>query len=285
MIIDGRTIANHILAQLLLRVDELEEKHHIQPHMAVVRVGDDGATTSYVAQKEKTAKKIGAIVSVYNFPDNVTEQHLQQSIDFLQKEGNIHGIILQLPVPKHINYEKIIAGIDPSKDVDGFHPESPFEVPIANAILKILELPMMKETEKTGESFNEWLKSKKFVVMGKGKTGGQPIIDILKKRGAQVEIVDSQTQNPSLITQHADIIITAVGKPHTLNAEMIKKDAVLIGIGMSRDADGNFVGDYDENDIKDKASMYTPIPGGVGPVNVACLMENLITATEKTTNN
>lgn len=285
MIIDGRTIANHILAELLLRVDELQEKHDIQPHLAVVRVGDDPATTSYVAQKEKTAKKIDAVVSVYNFSDNVTEKHLQESIEFLQKEGTIHGLILQLPVPKHINYEKIIAGIDPSKDVDGFHPESQFEVPIANAVLKILELPMMKETEKTGESFNEWLKSKKFVVMGKGKTGGQPIIDLLQERGAHVEVVDSQTANPKDLTSKADVIITAVGKPHVLTADMIKKDAVLIGIGISMDKDGNFVGDYDEEDIKDKASMYTPIPGGVGPVNVACLMENLVTAVEKTAHN
>ncbi|HXS15054.1 MAG TPA: bifunctional 5,10-methylenetetrahydrofolate dehydrogenase/5,10-methenyltetrahydrofolate cyclohydrolase, partial [Candidatus Saccharimonadales bacterium] len=168
---------------------------------------------------------------------------------------------------------------------DGFRPNSPFIIPIASAVLKVLELPMMKETEKTGESFNDWLKNKNIVVMGKGKTGGQPVIEILHQHGAKINVVDSQTQNPEELTHNADIVITAVGKPHTLTANMIKKDTILIGIGMSMDENGNFVGDYDQEDIKNKAEWYTPIPGGVGPVNVACLMENLVTAAEHTSQN
>ncbi len=291
MIIDGRTIANHILAQLLVRVDNLQEKYGIQPHMAVIRVGDDPATTSYVNQKAKKAKEIGAVLSAYNFPDNVTEKKLKESIDFLQsqtdpaKEAGIHGLILQLPVPLGIDYEKLILDIQPEKDIDGFRPNSPFTIPIASAVLKILEIPAIKETVETGESFLEWLRSKKIVVMGKGKTGGQPIIDILKKQAADVTVVDSSTVNRELITKEADIIVTAVGKPHILTPDMIKKDVILLGVGISMDENGKFAGDYNEEEIQHIASWYTPIPGGVGPVNVACLMENLVIATENSVKN
>ncbi|HEX7042366.1 MAG TPA: bifunctional 5,10-methylenetetrahydrofolate dehydrogenase/5,10-methenyltetrahydrofolate cyclohydrolase [Patescibacteria group bacterium] len=285
MIIDGKTISNYILADLLNRVDELDRDFNIQPHMAVVRVGEDPAISSYIAQKEKMAKKIGAIVSVYNFPDSVNQETLKESLDFLQTKTDIHGIILQLPVPAHIDYEKLILDIHPDKDVDGFRPNSGFVIPIANAVMKILEIPMIRETEKTGESFNDWLLSKEIVVMGKGKTGGLPIIELLRKRGLEPIVIDSQTPNPSIITKSADIVITAVGKPGTLTADMIKKDSILIGVGMGLNSEGKFVGDYNEEEIKDKAGWYTPIPGGVGPVNVACLMENLVTAAENSIKN
>lgn len=282
MIIDGRTIANHILADLVTRVDELQEKYDIQPHLAVVRVGDDPAITSYINQKDKMAKEIGAIVSVYNFPDAVTQDELKKCIDFLQESGDIHGLILQLPVPKHIDYEKLILNIHPDKDVDGFRPNSQFIVPIAAAVLKLLEIPMIKETIETGESFNEWLKSKKIVVMGKGKTGGQPVMDLLKQRGADVTVIDSTTTFVKDKTTDADIIISAVGKPEIITPDIIKKDAILISIGMTLDENGKFVGDYNEDAIQDKASWYTPVPGGAGPVNAASLMENLVIATENT---
>lgn len=284
MIIDGKTIANYLLADLLNRVDDLEEAYHVQPHLAVIKVGDDPAVASYVAQKEKTAKKIGALVSVYNFPESATQQTIQESIDFLQQKTTIHGLILQLPVPKHIDYEALIHAIHPDKDVDGFVENSPFIIPIASAVMKILEVPMIKETEKTGESFNDWLRSKKIVVMGKGKTGGMPITQLLKKKGADVTVIDSHTANPSLITKTADIIITAVGKRGVLTKDMIKKDVILLNVGMTR-KDDTFYGDYDEDEIKDIASWYTPTPGGVGPVNVACLLENLILAAENSIKN
>lgn len=285
MIIDGKTISNYILADLLNRVEDLEKEYDVQPHLAVIRVGEDPAISSYIRQKEKMAKQIGAIVSVYNFPESVDQKTLQESIDFLQIKTNIHGIILQLPVPSHIDYETLINDIHPDKDVDGFVKGSQFVIPVASAVMKALEIPMIKETQKTGESFNEWLASKNIVVMGKGKTGGLPVIELLKKRGAEPKVIDSQTPNPSEFTQQADIIITAVGKPHMLTSNMIKKDVILIGIGMGMDSEGNFVGDYDEQDIKDKAAWYTPIPGGIGPINVACLMENLVIAAENSVKN
>lgn len=284
MLLDGRTVANYILAQLIVRVDALAEEG-IMPHLAVIQVGENPETTSYVAQKEKKAKEIGAIVSVYKHPENISQEKLQETIDFLQKNTDIHGIILQLPIPKNLNELELINSIDPNKDVDGFTSNSPFIVPIAQAIMKLLEVPMMKETATTGDSFNEWLLSKNIVVMGKGSTGGKPIIDELEERGADVHVVDSQTPNPASITQSADIIITAVGKPEVLTKDMIKKDAILLNVGMSRGMSGKFVGDYNEEDIKDIAGWYTPTPGGVGPVNVACLLENLVTAAENSVKN
>lgn len=284
MILDGRTVANHILAELIIRVDSLAEKG-IVPHLAVVKVGDDPATTSYVSQKEKKGKEIGALVSVYNLPENVSQETARQTINFLSEDESIHGIILQLPVPKTLDEHALIQSIKPEKDVDGFVPNSPFTVPIASAIIKLLEVPMMKDALETGESFNEWLLSRNIVVMGKGPTGGLPIINELIKRGVEPHIVDSQTPNPSLVTQAADIIITAVGKQNILTKDMVTKDTILLNVGMTRGTDEKFYGDYNEEDIKDIASWYTPTPGGVGPVNVACLLENVVTAAERVIKN
>lgn len=283
MIIDGRTIANHILDDLSERTYMLWQKYHTVPHLAVIRVGSDEATSSYIAQKEKMAKKIGAVVSVYNFDDTVQEDELIESMKFLQEKGDIHGLILQLPIPKNLNEEKLIKTILPQHDIDGFVPNSPFMVPIASAVYKILGIAHLKE--ETSMLLDTWLSQQKITVLGKGKTGGQPIIDMLKKKGIAVQVIDSQTKNPEEITREADIIITAVGKLHLLTSNMIKKDVILLGIGMDMDEEGNFYGDYNEEDIKDKAKMYTPIPGGVGPVNVACLLENLVSAAEQSVKN
>ncbi len=284
MILDGRTVANHILAGLITRADTLAEKGII-PHLAVVKVGNDPATTSYVAQKEKKGKEIGALVSVYNHPEDISQEKIQETIDFLQKDESIHGIILQLPISKHLHAEQLINSIPAGKDVDGFVKNSPFTVPIAAAIFKLLEIPCSKETFVTGESYNEWLKSKNIVVMGKGATGGLPIINELRKRGVKPIIVDSSTPNPSAITKAADIIITAVGRPNILTKDMITKDIILLNVGMIKGDDEKFYGDYNEEDIKDIASWYTPTPGGVGPVNVACLLENVVLAAENTVKN
>lgn len=286
MILDGKTVANHILAELLVRSEALQNKGII-PHLAVIRVGNNPETTSYISQKEKRGKEIGVVVSVYKHHENIPQEKLQETISFLQKDDTIHGIILQLPIPKNLNEEVLINTIGPEKDVDGFVAHSPFTVPIAAAIMKLLEIPMIKEITETRESFsfNEWLRMKKIVVMGKGKTGGMPIITELTKRGAEPFIIDSQTKNPEELTKKADIIITAVGKPHILTKEMIKKDVILLNVGMTRGDDEKFYGDYNEEDIQDIAGWYTPTPGGVGPVNVACLLENLIIAAEKTITN
>ncbi|HEV2339300.1 MAG TPA: bifunctional 5,10-methylenetetrahydrofolate dehydrogenase/5,10-methenyltetrahydrofolate cyclohydrolase [Patescibacteria group bacterium] len=280
MIIDGRTIANSILENLSQRIRKLQKNYGIEPHLVVIRVGEDPAITSYIAQKEKMAKKIGAIVSVYNFPSNVTEDELKACLDFLQTKTNIHGTILQLPLPPHLDGKKLLLEIRAEKDVDGFRPNSQFPVPIAQAVIKCLKIPYVKVAEKTEQIFDEWLKSKTVIVIGKGKTGGQPVIDALQKKGIHPMIIDTRTEHPEVILKQADIIISAVGKEHVITKNILKKDVILIGIGIHMTDEGKFAGDYNETEIKDIASWYTPVPGGVGPVNVACLMENLVIATE-----
>jgi len=282
MLIDGRLLAQKILEELKLRVEKLQSEKNIIPHLAIIRIGNDPATTSYVNQKEKMGKQIGGMVSTYNFPENASEYELLQSISFLQTKGDIHGIIVQLPLPQQLNEEKLIFAIDADKDVDGFRTDSLFPTPIAAAVMRILEEVYQIERGKEGKFFN-WLQSQKIVILGKGKTGGRPIINTLKKIHIEPTIIDSKTHRPELITKTADILICAVGNKGTIvTADMIKKDSILIGIGMSLDSDGKLRGDYETEEIKDIAGYYTPIPGGVGPVNAAMLLVNVVEAAEKT---
>lgn len=281
MIIDGKAISQLLLSDLAKRVHALQHDHNITPHLAVLRLGNDPAISSYVAQKEKMAKEIGAYVSVYNYPVNSTEKQLRDAIHFLQTKGDIHGLIVQLPLPSHLHEENLLKEINPTMDVDGFKESSPFIVPLASAVLYILEVVYEKITDEKEDTFMKWLANKFIVVIGKGKTGGQPIINLFQKFGIHPHTVDSKTKNPQILTSQADIIISAVGKKGVITSESVKKDVVLIGIGMGKDTDGKFYGDYETDDMKDKASFYTPIPGGVGPVNVAKLMENLVIAAEK----
>ncbi len=285
MLLDGRTVANHIFEDLADRVHILLGMNGIIPHLAVVRVGDNPETTSYVTQKEKKGKEIGIVVSVYSHLDSVSQETLHETIDFLQKDESIHGVILQLPIPDRLDTKKCIERIRPEKDVDGFVSGSPFTVPIAAAITKLLEIPMMKDALETEESYNEWLQRHTILVMGKGPTGGLPIIHELQKRGIEPLVIDSHTPHPEELTKKADIIITAVGKRGVLTKEMVKNDVILLNVGMTRGDDEKFVGDYNDEDMKDIASWYTPTPGGVGPVNVACLLENVVVAAENTIKN
>lgn len=265
MKIDGKQIAEKIFEELKAKVKKLREKNII-PNLAIILVGNDPASKSYIRQKILTAEKIGIKTSLFQYPNSISTRSLLERLNDLNHLSNVHGIIVQQPLPPHINIEKITQAIDPKKDVDGFHLKSKFEPPIAAAILEIL-----KETP---------LKSKKIVILGKGQTGGKLIIQALKKMQIEPTVIDSKTKNPETLTKNADIIISAVGKPQVIKSAMIKKGVVLISIGLHKGSDGRLHGDYNEEEIKDIASFYTPTPGGVGPVNVAMLMENLVDATE-----
>jgi methylenetetrahydrofolate dehydrogenase (NADP+)/methenyltetrahydrofolate cyclohydrolase len=287
MVIDGRALAQTILEELRKRVETLQEQKGIIPHLGIIRVGDDPATTSYVNQKERMGKRIGGLVSTYNYPQAVTQKELLESIHFLQTKGEIHGLIVQLPLPQHLPEETLIQAILPEKDVDGFLKNSPFVMPIAAAVMRILQEIHILEQGRQDFSrelseFKAWLGTQKIVVMGKGKTGGKPIIDLFHTLHIAPLIIDSKTNNIAEITRSADILICAVGNRGTIITEgMIKNDAILIGIGMHLGADGKLHGDYEIDDIKDKAAYYTPIPGGVGPVNAAMLLVNVVQAAEQ----
>lgn len=284
MEINGRAIANELCTNLIKRVNRLRDTFGITPHLAVIRVGNDPAITSYIAQKEKMAKTIGADISIYQHPLEVSEQTLLDEIDFLQNETNIDGILVQLPLPNHLNSDKLIHAIMPSKDIDGFHKETHFVVPVAGAVMLIIKKMYQQDKSRDINSFAQWLVKQNIVILGKGKTGGQPIIDMFRKIGLHPTVIDSKTQNKNELVKEADIVIPAVGKREVVTPDMIKKGAFIIGVGLNRDGDGIF-GDYNSDKIKDVAKYYTPSPGGVGPVNVAQLMENLIIAAEKKVSN
>ena len=280
MKINGKAIVSKILEDLKNKVQKL----NITPHLAIILIGNDPASSAYVKQKKLKANFIKAKTAIKYLSSDTSNSSLLETIQQFNNNSNIHGIIVQKPLPSQINLKEITLAINPKKDVDGFHPNSKFQSPIALAVLRIISLVRSHLVASQGETLANWLKSKKILVIGKGETGGKPIIDMFRKMNIQPEIIDSKTKNPSSVTKTADIIISAVGKPNVIKPEMIKKNSILISIGLSKGKDGKLHGDYDEEKIKDIASFYTPTPGGIGPVNVAMLLANLITAVEKRLN-
>ncbi len=287
MRVDGKTIAQEILESLSRQVILLKQKN-ITPHLAIILIGNDPASIAYVKQKILKANKVGIKTTLLNHESRIKpspraqaegNQELVETIEQLNNDNNIHGIIIQRPLPLHINSELIDRAIDPKKDVDAFNPKAKFDSPISMAILAILE-HIYYSLKIKNTKFTQWLCSKKIVVIGKGETGGRPVIKTLKKLGVKPIIVDSKTQNSKFKTQEADIIISAVGKPKILNSSSIKKGAILISIGLHKGADGKLHGDYEEDEIKNTASFYTPTPGGVGPVNVSMLLKNVVHSAE-----
>jgi len=279
MKIDGREVANGILDELKKRVQKLREKGII-PHLAIILVGDSPESKSYVEQKELKGNNIGAKITVHKYPKSITEKDLVKRLNDLNHLINVHGIIVQRPLPSHIRNGTVNNSIDPKKDVDAFTNNSPYNPPIAEAVLKLLE-HIYSSNKEVHASFIDWLNSQNIVILGKGETGGQPIIRTFKNLGINFQVVDSKTPNSSFIIHNSDIVISAVGKPNTIKPENIKRDAVLISVGLSKGEDGKLRGDYSGKEVKEIASFYTPTPGGVGPVNVAMLLKNLVEAAER----
>lgn len=266
MKIDGQEIASEILDELKIKVQNLKEKG-ITPTLAIILVGDNPQSVAYIEQKELKANKIGANVKVLKLDSKVSESELLEGVNELNNDHSIHGIIIQRPVP-NISSERLDIAVIPEKDVDGFNPSSTFEPPVSEAIIKILR------------SVDANFANKKIAIIGKGETGGGPIIKTFQKHGIDFSAVDSKTKDSELIIKSADIIISAVGKSGVLNSKNIKKGAILISVGLHKDENGKLRGDYRGNEIKDIASFYTPTPGGVGPVNVAMLLQNLVQAAD-----
>jgi len=281
MVIDGKQTANEIFENLKSRIDKLKEQGII-PHLVIILINKDPASVVYVNQKKIKGKSIGANITLYQYPNSVTTKTLLDRFNDLNHLSNVHGIIAQRPLPQHLDSKQISLAIDPKKDVDGFHPNSKFRPPIALAVLRILKTiyatPSRWPNGLLEGGFDKWLKSQKIVVIGKGETGGKPIIEMFEQMEIEPTVIDSKTRNKERIAKKADIIISAVGKPNVIESKMIKKGVVLIGIGIHRGKDGKLHGDYEEEKIKNIASFYTPTPGGVGPLNVAMLLENLVKA-------
>ena len=280
MEIDGREISQTIYDDLKIRVQKLLDAG-TAPSLTVFLVGEDPGSKAYVLQKQLRGQDIKAEVNVLKFPQNTTTEKLLTELGTLYSKTTVHGVIVQRPLPEQINASAINEAINPEKDVDGFLPDSPFNPPIVLAAVRFLEEAYKKRPEGQPDLFT-WLKTKKIVVIGKGETAGKPIADYFNEKGLSPVVIDSKTQNPDEVKKSADIIVSGVGRPGILTSKNIKKGAVLVGIGIFRGEDGKLHGDYNDDDVKGVTAFYTPTPRGVGPVNVAMLLSNLVLSAEQT---
>ena len=285
-IIDGKAIADAMKKEIAAEVAGMLDKGMDAPHLAAVIVGEDGASKTYVASKEKACQSVGMTSSVYRLPENTSEEELLKLIDFLNNDEEIDGYIIQLPLPKHINETKVIHSINPKKDVDGFTPHNiglmqlgePCFLPATPA--GIVELLKRSGIETAG---------KHVVVLGRSNIVGTPISVMLSRKGADatVTICHSKTQNLPEITRQADILVVAIGKPKFLKADMVKPGAVVIDVGIHRIEDNTtekgyrIEGDVDFDEVAKVASKITPVPGGVGPMTIVELLYNTLQAKKR----
>ncbi len=284
-IIDGKEIAAQVRKEVAEKVSELKKKG-ITPCLAVILVGENPASVSYVTGKQKALAEVGMADRSLHLPESTTEEELLKIIDELNNDKTVHGILVQLPLPKHINEEKILLAISPEKDVDGFHP-----VNVGNLVIgKKSFLPCTPHgIIVLLQKMNIETSGKHAVVIGRSNIVGKPVALLLarKETNCTVTICHTGTKNMAEITRQADIIIAAAGKPHTLTKDMIKPGAVVIDVGVNRIPDATkksgfrLIGDCDFEDLKETASFITPVPGGVGPMTIAMLMQNTLEAAEK----
>lgn len=266
MKIDGRALARDILDSLKDEVAKLVEQG-VTPTLAVVLVGDNPASISYIKQKQIAAEAIGAKIVMSQQTTAIGSMQMKEIIHAYNTDPTVHGIIVQRPLPKETHIDpSVLLTVGAAKDVDGFVSGSPFVAPVALAVEKILDT-----------ADKNWQKQH-IVIVGRGETAGKPIYDYLMKPGCQIAQIHSQTPNPEALLKEADIIISCVGHRGVVTKSVVKPGAILIGVGIGRDEEAVLQGDYDEAEIADVASFYTPTPGGVGPINVACLMANLVVA-------
>ncbi len=276
-IIDGNAIASKIRAELKIRAEHLA-KGGMQPGLAVILVGDDPASGIYVRNKAKACRDSGIRSEVYNFPGKTSQETVLQQIHALNANPEIHGILVQLPLPLHFESHRIIAAIAIEKDVDGFHPCNVGALVTGNALFFPCTpygvMMMLKERDVLIEGQHA-------VVVGRSNIVGKPMSLMLLEKGATVTICSSKTRNLAEHTRNADILVVATGKPRMITAEMVKSGATVIDVGINRIDDGTLSGDVDFTSVKEKAGYITPVPGGVGPMTITMLMSNTIEAAER----
>lgn len=288
VIIDGKQIAADVRADVADKVAELKKKG-LAPCLAVILVGENPASVSYVTGKQKALAEVGMVDRSVHLPETTTEAELLELIASLNADDSVHGILVQLPLPKHINEEKVLLAIKPEKDVDGFHPVNVGNLVIGKkAFLPCTPHGIIVLLQKMGIETS----GKHAVVIGRSNIVGKPVSLLLARKDTNctVTMCHTGTKNMAEITKQADIIVVASGHPHTLTADMVSDGAVIIDVGVNRIPDASkksgfrLIGDCDFDDIKEKASFITPVPGGVGPMTIAMLMFNTLEAAENTLN-
>ena len=277
-IIDGKLVSSSIRGSIALDVEKFKTKFGYAPGLAVVLVGDDPASAVYVRNKHKGCLEVGINSYEIRMPSDTTEQELLIKIDELNRDTSVHGILVQLPLPKHIDEKKVIDRISPEKDVDAFHPQNVGKIMLGQydflpcTPAGIMELLEFYKIDPCG---------KKCVVIGRSNIVGKPMALLLLEKNGTVTVCHSKTQKLSDITKSADILVVAIGKPEFLGGDMVKDGAVVIDVGINRTAENKLVGDVNFAEVSGKASFITPVPGGVGPMTITMLLKNTLTAAEK----
>jgi|TARA_B100001146_G_scaffold193348_1_gene179880 methylenetetrahydrofolate dehydrogenase (NADP+)/methenyltetrahydrofolate cyclohydrolase len=278
MIIDGKKVAAELREELKKKVTELKSTYNAVPGLTVILVGEDPPSKIYVRNKEKSANEVGINSEVIKYPENVEEKVLLNKIIELNNNNNVSGILVQLPLPKHINKRKVIETMNPKKDVDGFHPmnvgnlSSGYDSSIPCTPLGCYLL--IKKIEKN-------LNGKHAVIIGRSNLNGKPMTQLLLKENCTVTITHSKTKDLRAECSRADIIIAAVGRPKLVKGDWVKKGAIVIDVGINK-TDSGLVGDVDFDEVSKVAKAITPVPGGVGPMTIACLLNNTVECFKKT---
>lgn len=276
-ILDGKKVSAKVREDLKLEVDNLK-KEGIKPKLAVIMVGNDLASKVYVRNKNKACEEIGIEYEEFLLGEETTMEELLNVIDNLNKNQNIDGILLQSPIPKHLDINKAFRAILPEKDVDGFHPINAGKLSIGeNCFVPCTPHGVVKIIEE----YNIETEGKNVVIVGRSNIVGKPLIQCMLQKNATVTVCHSKTRNLEEFTRKADILIVAIGKQKFITENMVKEGVVVIDIGINRNEEGKLVGDVDFDNVSKKASYITPVPGGVGPMTVAMLMENVVEAAKQ----
>ena len=275
ILLDGKALSEKIKEEVRVEVAQLVEEKHITPGLAVILVGNDAASATYVASKAKSCKNAGIYSVVHEMPDSITQEELLETIERMNENPKLDGILVQLPLPKHINTTVVLEAINPLKDVDGFHPYNVGRmVSNLDSFLPATPFGVMRMFQEYGIE----LSGKNVCVIGSSDIVGKPMAALLTNAKATVTVCNSRTKDLSSHTKAADIVVIAVGVPHLLKADMLKDGAVVIDVGINRLDTGKLTGDADFEDCKSKCTHITPVPGGVGPMTIAMLLKNTIKA-------
>ena len=274
-LINGKVISAQIRAEITEETKGFTEENGYAPGLAVVIVGNDPASQVYVRNKKRGCAEVGFYSEEYELPENTTEEELLKLIDKLNKDDKIHGILVQLPLPRHLDEKKILLAINPSKDVDAFHPVNVGKIMIGDYdFLPCTPAGVMQLIERSEVD----VKGKNCVVLGRSNIVGKPMAMLLLHANGTVTICHSKTKNLKEICRSADILVASVGKPNFVGADMVKEGAVVIDVGINRLDDGKLCGDVNFSEVEPIASYITPVPGGVGPMTITMLLENTLTA-------
>ncbi len=287
-ILDGKKISNEIKNEITAEVQEMKERGEKVPHLAAILVGSDGASLTYVGSKVKACKRVGFESTLIQMPETTSELELLKQIEKLNEDEDIDGFIIQLPLPPQIDTQKVLLTVDPHKDVDGFHPQNFGKMALEmSAFIPATPFGILELLRR----YNVETKGKHTVVIGRSHIVGRPMSILMSRKGwpgnSTVTLTHSNTKNISQITTQADIIISALGVPNFLKAEMVKDDVVIIDVGITRVQDDShpkgyvITGDVDFENVSKKASFITPVPGGVGPMTIAMLLKNTLLACEQ----